>query len=135
MVSTRSKSAGSWPALKYWISPKAVPILANMKFYKASGVYVEYFSEREKSEYYFTTEDLVQDLNETTIPKRPSPKMSVLMAKVEEDKKLKNDIIQDLVILTQNMLFTKSCNKFSWVGLRVKVMLNPELESTAETST
>ena len=134
MVSSRSKSAGTWPALKYWISPKAALVLANIKYFRASGVYVEYFSERGKADFSFVSEDLIQELNENTVPKRPSPKLTVLMEKVEEDKKMKNDIVHDLITLTESALFAKGCNKFFWVGLRVKVMLNPDLENTAETS-
>lgn len=135
MVAQKGKSVSTaWPAQRYVASPKALSVLSSMETYKPSRVYVEYYSDRGKPPYAFTTEDMISDFNENTVPKRPSAKMIALLAQVEDDKKMRANIIKDLITLTQNALFIKSCNKYSWVGLRVKVLLDPELGNTTEIS-
>jgi hypothetical protein len=135
VTSHKSKAVSTaWPAQRYIASPKALSVLSSMDSYKPSKTYVEYYAEREKSPYAFVAEDMIFDLNEFTVPKRQTAKMSALLAQVEDDKKMKANIIKDLITLTQNALFIKSCNKYSWVGLRVKVLLDPELGNTTETS-
>jgi hypothetical protein len=124
----------AWPAQRFIVSPKANMHFRHMKGYKALGEYVEYFNERDKFEYAFVAPDLIDELNIDTVPRCPPPKMQASLSKVQEEKSIKAAIVQDLLLLTQHTLFTKIHSKYSWIGLRVKVLMDSELESVSDNS-
>ena len=88
-----------WPAQRYWISPKARELLQTMKSYRQGGQYVEYFNEGSSHEEHgFPTDNLILELSEANLPKKPSLKLAAALTRMEEEKALVSAVIQDLVL-------------------------------------
>jgi hypothetical protein len=121
MVMVRMR--GTWPALRYWASPKAVEISKTLPGYHKQCEYIEFFpAETEKNvsrEYAFLPSTQFDPIKEEFMPTRPLKRLVSCMDSVKKEKADMKSVV-DLVLESIHQTIFERIIGDDWIGIRVR---------------
>ena len=116
-----AKTSPSWPALRYWVSPKATEIVSELPGYKhgISNSYVEYCSDLPAKEYAFVPEKQICLHRFEKSTNSMSKRMQIAHETARLERRCQDRIISLLVAETKVALFSSN-DPLVWIGRKVK---------------
>jgi hypothetical protein len=116
---------GTWPALRYWASPKAVEISKTLPGYHKQCEYIEFFpAETEKNvsrEYAFLPSTQLDPLKEEFMPIRPLKRLISCMDSVSKENADMKSVI-DLVLESIHKIMFEKIIGDDWIGIRARAL-------------
>ena len=118
-----AKMGGSWPALRFWISPHAWELLKTIKGYRKNCEYVEFFAPTRdhvmQKQFAFLPASQFDPLSEEYFPSKPSKSFDICMENARKEKLEMCAIVDSIVQTIRKNLFTSLVGS-EWVGVRVR---------------
>ena len=118
-----AKMGGSWPALRFWISPHAYELLKTIEGYRKNCEYVEFFSPTRElvmqKQFAFLPASQFDPLSEEFFPSKPPKSFDICMEHARNEKLEMCSIVDSIVQTIRKNLFTRLVGA-EWVGVRVR---------------
>ena len=118
-----AKMGGSWPALRFWISPHAWELLKSIKGYRKNCEYVEFFATTNdrgmQDQCAFLLASQFDPLSEEFFPSKPPKSFEACLENARKEKLEMCSIVDSIVQTIRKSLFTSLVGP-EWVGVRVR---------------
>jgi len=80
------KNATLWPAMTYWVSPTAVPVLKQTARFYSDGVFVEFFSDSKSIEFAYIIPGNIFPLQDKYMQNKPSKKFDKCLEGAKKER-------------------------------------------------